>query len=82
MTPVSYTHLWGKRWPRGLGARYSKLHPDYVAGLDFLVTEQPDRALDMFLKLMDTNADTVETHFALGSLYRRRGCLLYTSRCV
>jgi lipopolysaccharide biosynthesis regulator YciM len=64
---------WGKRWPRGLGARYSKLHPDYVAGLDFLVTEQPDRALDMFLKLMDTNADTVETHFALGSLYRRRG---------
>jgi lipopolysaccharide biosynthesis regulator YciM len=37
------------------------------------VTEQPDRALDMFLKLMDTNADTIETHFSLGSLYRRRG---------
>jgi lipopolysaccharide biosynthesis regulator YciM len=37
------------------------------------VTEQPDRALDMFLKLMDANADTIETHFALGSLYRRRG---------
>lgn len=67
---------WGKQWPRGRGARhrrYSKLHPDYLTGLDFLVTEQPDRALDMFLKLMDTNADTVETHFALGSLYRRRG---------
>jgi lipopolysaccharide biosynthesis regulator YciM len=27
----------------------------------------------MFLKLMDANADTIETHFALGSLYRRRG---------
>jgi lipopolysaccharide biosynthesis regulator YciM len=60
---------WGKRWPRVS----SKLHPDYLAGLDFLVTEQPDRALDMFLRLMDANADTVETHFALGSLYRRRG---------
>jgi lipopolysaccharide biosynthesis regulator YciM len=60
---------WGKRWPGSL----SKLHPDYLTGLDYLVTEQPDRALDMFLKLMDTNADTVETHFALGSLYRRRG---------
>ncbi|MEA3150565.1 MAG: lipopolysaccharide assembly protein [Gammaproteobacteria bacterium] len=64
---------WGKRWRLGYGDRYSKLHPDYLAGLDYLVTEQPDRALDMFLKLMDTNADTLETHFALGSLYRRRG---------
>jgi lipopolysaccharide biosynthesis regulator YciM len=60
---------WGKRWPGSL----SKLHPDYLAGLDYLVTEQPDLALDMFLKLMDTTADTIETHFALGSLYRRRG---------
>jgi lipopolysaccharide assembly protein B len=60
---------WGKRWPSSLG----KLHPDYLTGLDYLVAEQPDRALDMFLKLMDANADTIETHFALGSLYRRRG---------
>ena len=60
---------WGKRWPPSFG----KLHPDYLTGLDYLVTEQPDRALDMFLKLMDANADTIETHFALGSLYRRRG---------
>jgi lipopolysaccharide assembly protein B len=60
---------WGKRWPGSLG----KLHPDYLTGLDYLVTEQPDRALDMFLKLMDANAETIETHFALGSLYRRRG---------
>jgi lipopolysaccharide biosynthesis regulator YciM len=60
---------WGKRWP----APFGKLHPDYLTGLDYLVTEQPDRALDMFLKLMDASPDTVETHFALGSLYRRRG---------
>jgi lipopolysaccharide assembly protein B len=60
---------WGKRWTTSR----SKLHPDYLTGLDYLVTEQPDRALDMFLKLMDANADTIETHFALGSLYRRRG---------
>jgi lipopolysaccharide biosynthesis regulator YciM len=60
---------WGRRWPVSL----KQLHPDYLTGLDYLVTEQPDRALDMFLKLMDANADTIETHFALGSLYRRRG---------
>jgi lipopolysaccharide assembly protein B len=60
---------WGRRWP----GSSNNLHPDYLTGLDYLVTEQPDRALDMFLKLMDTNADTIETHFALGALYRRRG---------
>src|SRR6202167_5542962 len=60
---------WGKRWTKPFG----KVHPDYLAGLDFLVSEQPDRALDMFLKLMDANSETIETHFALGALYRRRG---------
>ena len=60
---------WGKRWTRPFG----KLHPDYLAGLDYLVSEQPDRALDMFLRLMDASSDTIETHFALGALYRRRG---------
>jgi lipopolysaccharide biosynthesis regulator YciM len=70
---------WGRRWTRGGGLRgvgarsFGKLHPDYLTGLDYLVTEQPDRALDMFLKLMDASADTIETHFALGALYRRRG---------
>src|SRR5260370_13235351 len=60
---------WGKRWPGALG----KMHPDYLRGREYLVPEQPDRALDMFMKLMDANADTIETHFALGALYRRRG---------
>ncbi len=60
---------WGKRWSKRVG----RLHPDYLAGLDYLVSEQPDRALDVFLRLMDANADTIETHFALGALYRRRG---------
>ena len=60
---------WGRRWPRGLG----RFHAEYLTGLDYLISEQPDRALDSFLKVMDANADTLETHFALGSLYRRRG---------
>jgi lipopolysaccharide biosynthesis regulator YciM len=60
---------WGRRWPRSRG----RLHADYLTGLDYLVSEQPDRALDTFLKLMDANSETLETHFALGTLYRRRG---------
>jgi lipopolysaccharide biosynthesis regulator YciM len=64
---------WGRRWPPLSKLRPGTLHPDYLTGLDYLVTEQPDRALDMFLRLMDADPDTVETHFSLGSLYRRRG---------
>jgi lipopolysaccharide biosynthesis regulator YciM len=46
---------------------------DYLTGLNFLLNEQPDKALDLFIKLLEVDSDTVETHFALGSLFRRRG---------
>lgn len=45
----------------------------YYAGLDSLINEQPDRAVEIFTRLVEVDKDTIETHFALGSLYRRRG---------
>lgn len=55
----------------------SKLSPDlrhnYFKGLNYLINEQPDKAVDVFIKLLEVDADTVETHLALGSLFRRRG---------
>src|SRR5690606_4038130 len=41
--------------------------------LAYLLDEEPDKALEIFLRMVDVDNDTVETHFALGSLYRRRG---------
>lgn len=46
---------------------------DYLVGLNFLLNEQPDRAVDVFIKMLEVDSDTVETHLALGSLFRRRG---------
>jgi lipopolysaccharide biosynthesis regulator YciM len=46
---------------------------EYFAGLNFLLSEEPDRALDVFLRMAEVDDQTVETHFALGALYRRRG---------
>ena len=46
---------------------------EYVVGLNFLLNEQPDKAVDVFIKLLEVDSDTVETHLALGSLFRRRG---------
>jgi len=46
---------------------------DYLLGLNFLLEEQPDKAVDVFIKMLEVDSDTVETHLALGSLFRRRG---------
>lgn len=45
----------------------------YFQGLNFLLNEEPDKALEVFLRMVEVDNDTVETHFALGNLYRRRG---------
>jgi lipopolysaccharide biosynthesis regulator YciM len=46
---------------------------DYLKGLNFLLNEQPDKAIEVFIEMLEVNRDTVETHLALGSLFRRRG---------
>lgn len=46
---------------------------DYFAGLNFLINEQPDKAVDLFIQLLSADSDTVETHLMLGGLFRRRG---------
>lgn len=45
----------------------------YIEGLNQLLNEQPDAAIDTFVSALDVNDDTLETHFALGALWRRRG---------
>ncbi|MCR6665792.1 MULTISPECIES: lipopolysaccharide assembly protein LapB [Methyloversatilis] len=45
----------------------------YFAGLNFLLNEQPDRAIDSFIEATSKDPQTVELQFALGNLFRRRG---------
>lgn len=46
---------------------------DYFQGLNFLLNEQPDKAIEVFIRMLEVDSDTVETHLALGNLFRRRG---------
>lgn len=55
------------------GQRVSRLSSSYFRGLNFLLNEQPDKAIEVFLQIAEVDKDTVETHFALGNLFRRRG---------
>ena len=52
---------------------YSALEKNYYDGLNLLLNEQEDEAIDLLLRTLDLNGDTFETYMVVGSLYRRRG---------
>jgi len=45
----------------------------YFNGLNFLLNEQPDKAIDAFIEIVKLDTETADMHFALGNLFRRRG---------
>jgi lipopolysaccharide biosynthesis regulator YciM len=53
--------------------RRARRRERYLEGLRFLLDDKPERALEVFLGLAANADETIDTHFALGSLYRRRG---------
>lgn len=77
--------LWGLPVAFGLGwfaSRFdlrqlrieNRLAPKaYFRGLNFLLNEQQDQAIDAFIEAVQNDPDTTELHFALGNLFRRRG---------
>lgn len=64
-------------WVMGHIDRALKQHDNlpgvYFKGLSFLLNEQPDKALQVFMDAADLDGETVELHLSLGNLYRRRG---------
>jgi lipopolysaccharide biosynthesis regulator YciM len=76
LLPIAAMSGWymGKR--AGYHASENKEHTlssDYYAGLNFLLNEQPDKAVDAFIRMLDVSPDSVETTLALGNFFRRRG---------
>lgn len=51
----------------------SALPRSYFQGLNFLLNEQQDEAIEAFIEVVKVDPQTIELHFALGSLFRRRG---------
>ncbi len=45
----------------------------YFKGLNFLITDQQDKAIEAFIEAAQANSESLELHFALGSLFRRSG---------
>jgi lipopolysaccharide biosynthesis regulator YciM len=58
---------------RHLVSESKALPRSYFKGLNFLLNEQPDKAIDAFIEVVSVDPETIELHFALGNLFRRRG---------
>ncbi len=58
---------------KGSVAECNDFSEDYFKGLNYLLNEQPDKAIEIFIHMLEVNSETVETHFALANLFRRRG---------
>ena len=76
LLPVAAMSGWyfGKRSAKAVANQHENaLSSDYYAGLNFLLNEQTDKAVDAFIRMLDVSPDSVETTLALGSFFRRRG---------
>lgn len=58
---------------REVGGGRRELPDAYLRGLNFLLNEEPDKAIEVFIHAISVDSDTVEMHLALGNLFRRRG---------
>lgn len=50
-----------------------QLPAEYFTGLNYLLNDERSKALDIFVKLVETNWDLIDTHFALGKIFRKNG---------
>ena len=51
----------------------NKINPDYLTGLKYLLNEESDKAINLFSNIIEVDEDTIQTHLALGVLFRRQG---------
>ncbi|MGK0298047.1 MAG: lipopolysaccharide biosynthesis regulator YciM [Gammaproteobacteria bacterium] len=76
LLPVAFVSGWWiaiKRNNNTQNKNRRKIHPDYFKGLNYVLDEEPDKAIEIFVKMVEVDSETIETHLALGNLFRKRG---------
>lgn len=75
LLPVAALSGWlaGRRGRASASRGGGPLSSEYFKGLNYLLNEQPDKAIEVFVRMVEVDGETIETHFALGNLFRRRG---------
>ena len=74
LIPIAIGFLWLLfRTTQSHKRQQSTLSSEYFKGLNYLLNDEQGKALDIFVKLVESNWDTIDTHFALGKIYRKNG---------
>lgn len=76
LLPVAAAYGWvmGRNSLRNTQRKQSSiLATHYYKGLNFLLSDEPDKAVDTLIKMISVNNDTIETHIAMGNFFRHRG---------
>ncbi|GGE65990.1 lipopolysaccharide assembly protein LapB [Shewanella carassii] len=76
LLPIAAAYGWymGRRSLRQKqNSAQKKLSRDYFTGLNFLLSNESDKAVDLFISMLDVDDETIDTHLSLGSLFRKRG---------
>lgn len=76
LLPIAAAYGWymGNRSARHDKQEQShQISRQYVTGLNLLLSDQSDKAVDHFIELLQVDNDTIDTHLALGNLFRSRG---------
>ena len=63
----------GKRSAKKQSSSESLLSSEYVKGFNYLLNDQSDKAVEVFVKALEVDSETVELHLALGGLFRKEG---------
>lgn len=63
----------GRRSAKKKSSSESLLNSEYVKGFNYLLNDQSDKAVEVFVKALEVDSETVELHLALGGLFRKEG---------
>ncbi|MEJ2652774.1 MAG: lipopolysaccharide assembly protein LapB [Gammaproteobacteria bacterium] len=75
LLPIAAASGWAfaKREDTPDAGKAPDLSSDYFKGLNYLLNEQTDKAIECFVRMLEVDSDTVEIHLAVGNLFRQRG---------
>ncbi len=76
LLPVAAASGWyiaRREYQQQVAKQLPAIPQDYFRGLNYLLNEQPDKAIDVFIKMAEVEGETIEVHLALGNLFRQRG---------
>ncbi|RKF19659.1 lipopolysaccharide assembly protein LapB [Alginatibacterium sediminis] len=76
LLPIAAAYGWymGQRsYQNSKKRQANRFSQQYVTGLNLLLNNQSDKAVDLFIEMLQVDEDTIDTHLALGNLFRQRG---------